>query len=226
MIRFFAATLCVALGLMLRNAGIDAWYDRFSQDNPAKSSPVVSQVTYNKVLDVLFSWADSDPNKTVFTIVLRFKPSFHTESQIVLRRRLDKVEVRDYVSLDGSIYGKLNEVLMRTGNEDAVEMAKLIQVKRRTMEIPYSQVKQWHMSFLANINDLHKAFKRSSEEYDKAGTVALRLDGTFYDLWYEQGLNKMSFSLYDEEIDALRSTGDFKLVQWMNGVRREVSKLK
>jgi len=41
-----------------------------------------------------------------------------------------------------------------------------------------------------------------------------------------QTLNKTSMSLYDVEVDTPGSDGELKLVQWMNRIRREVSKTK
>ena len=215
--------LMIALTLVLQVTDASSQSRSSLQEGRLKSYKVVSPETYNRVLEILFPRNDPDPGKTIFAFVLRFKPSFQPELQIIIRRRLDKVEVVEYTSLNGNIYSKLDDVMAHGGKEDAVEMAKLIKVRRRSIAVPYAQVKQWHMSLLDSVGESLKAFKEKSEEYDR-GTVTLALDGTAYDLWYEQGLNKMAFSLYDEEINDLRSTGDFKLVQWMNSVRREVVK--
>jgi len=50
------------------------------------------------------------------------------------------------------------------------------------------------------------------------------LDGTFYDLWYGQAINDMSFSFYDEEVSDKQPNGVLKTVQWMNAVRLDVAK--
>ena len=217
--------LMVALMLTLQVTDAGAQNRSTHQATRLKSYKVVSPETYNRVLDISFPRDDPDPSKTILAIVLRFKPSFKPESQIVIRRRLDKVEVIEYTSLNGNIYSKLDNVMAYGGKEDAVEMAKLIKVRRRSIEVPYAQVKQWHMNLLDRIGESLKAFKEKSEEYDR-GTVTLALDGAAYDLWYEQGLNKISFSLYDEEVNDLRPNGDFKLVQWMNAIRRKIGRLE
>lgn len=172
-------------------------------------------------MDILFP----RDGPAIFAIVLRFEPNFQPESQIIIRRELDKAEVVEYTSLSGNIYGKLNDVIAQGGKEDAVEMAKLIKVRKRSIEVPYAQVKQWHSGFLLSIKESLNGFKERIEEYD-TGTTTIALDGTFYDLWYKQISNEMSFRVYDQAVEVRRLTGDFKLVQWMNAVRREVEKLK
>jgi hypothetical protein len=54
----------------------------------------------------------------------------------------------------------------------------------------------------------------------------LVLDGTTYNVWYKQSLDKISLSLYDVEVDTPGSDGELKLAQWMNSIRREVAKSK
>ena len=61
------------------------------------------------MLDAVFPRNDPDPNKTLFEFVLRFRPSFHATSQIVIRNRGDRTELIEYISLDGNIFDKLND---------------------------------------------------------------------------------------------------------------------
>ena len=219
--------LCVLFILLLQVGDANAQSGSSPEDSAPKSYPVVSRETYNRVLDILFPRDDPDPSKTVFELILRFRPSFQSTSQMVIRRRVDKVEVVEYTSLDGNIYGKLNETLARGGKEDAVEMAKSIKVKRREISVPYTQVKRWYAAFFDSLASTTKMLQERGEEFDKTeGGETILLDGTIYDLWYEQRLNKMSFSLYDIEVDTPGDDGDFKLVQWMNAVRRDVGKLR
>ncbi len=216
-----------ALLILVLPLGSRAQSSSSQQESIPKSYSVVSRETYNRVLEILFPRNDLNPSDTVFELVLRFRPSFQPTSQIVIRRRVDKVEVVEYTSLDGNIYGKLNEILARGGKEDAVEMAKAVKVKRRESSVPYAQVKRWYASFFDSLPSTTKTLREVGEEFDKTGgSESFILDGSTYDLWYEQRLNKMSFSLYDVEVNNPGSDGEFKLVQWMNAVRREVGRLK
>jgi hypothetical protein len=193
------------------------------QDGAAKSNKVVRQETYNRVLDIVFPRDEPAGN---YYLVLRFRPSFHPTSQVVIKRGVDKVEVIEYTSLSGNIYSKLNELMSHGAKEDAVEMAKLIKVGRRSVQVSNALVKQWHTSFLESLAESLKTFRKKSDEFDKAGTIDVVLDGTFYDLWYSQDVSEMSLSLYDEEVSDQQPNGHLKLVQWMNSIRHEVAKQK
>ncbi|MFN7949554.1 MAG: hypothetical protein U0Z53_29625 [Blastocatellia bacterium] len=224
---FGNATLGVMLILMLLISSIKAQSGATLQGAQTKANPVVGEETYNRVLDILFSRDVPASRGSLWTFILRFKPSSKPESQIIIRRDVNrKLEVVEYTSPDGSIYGKLNEALAHGGKEDAAEMAKSIRVTRREVSVAQAQARRWYATFFDSLASTTKALRERLEESDKTGAESFVLHGTFYDLWYEQGLNEMSFKLYDVEVDKLGSDGEFKLVQWMNAVRREVGKLK
>jgi hypothetical protein len=217
--------LSAALIFVLQVGSVSAQSDS-SQDNSQKSYRVVSEATYNRVLDIVFPRDDPDPSETIFSFVLRFEPNSKPESQIVIRRRADKVEVFEYTLSNDDVYTHLNEILTRTGKEDVVEMAKSIRVNRRVTSISLDQAKQWYTAFFDSLTSTTKKLRERGEEFDKTGSESFILHGATYNLWYKQSLNKMSFSLYDVEVDTPGFDGEFKLVQWMNAVRLEVGKLK
>lgn len=197
------------------------------QEGASKARPAVSRETYDQVLDIVFPRTTSDPSQTVFAFVLRFRPSFKPESQIVIRRGVEKIEVFEYTPTNGHIYAKLNEILTRTGKEDAVEMAKSIRVRRREMSSSSAHIQRWYAALFDSLAETTKLLKERGEEFDKTkGSETVMLDGTLYELWYENRINQMSFALQDVEIDAPGSDGEFKLVRWMNTIRREVAKMK
>ncbi len=195
-------------------------------DKPQRTYPVVSWETYDRVLDTVFPRVDPDTSKTIFEFVLRFGPSFHATSQIVIRKRVDKIEVVEYTSPDGNIFDKLNQILDRRGKEDPVAMAKLIRVKRREIAVVDAQIKRWYATFFDALAPTEKTLNEKGKQSDETRTVTFVLDGTTYDVWYNQNLNKISLSLYDVEVDTPGSDGELKLVQWMNSIRREVAKSK
>ena len=216
---FVGAALSLALQVSIVNGQRNS-----SQEQPQKTYPVISRETYERVLDTVFPRHDPDTSKTIFEFVLRFRPSFHATSQIVIRKRVDKIEGVEYTSPDGNIFDKLNEILNHGGKEDPVAMAKSIRVKRREITLPDTQLKRWYNGFFDNLAITEKALKQRGEEADKTRTLTLVLDGTTYEFWYRENLNDMSLSLYDVEIETPGSDGELKLAQWMNSIRREVAK--
>jgi len=216
--------LAAALSLASQ-AGLTAQSN--AQPNQAqRTNPVVSWEVYYAVLDAVFPRNDPDTSTTTFELVLRFEPSFHATSQIVIRNRGDKTEVIEYTSPDGNIFDKLNEALGHGTKEEAATLAKSIQVKRREIAMPEAEIKGWYKDFFDSLTATGKTLQQRGEESLKTRSVTLVLDGTTYNLWYKQGLNKTSLSLYDVEVDTSGSDGELKLVQWMNHIRREVAKTK
>jgi hypothetical protein len=216
-----AFAISVTMLVQLNTAGFQGGSP--PQEIPSKSYKLISTETHDRVLEILFSRYNL---KGDYWFVLRFKPSSSPESQIVVREERDKIEVVEYTSLSGNIYSKLNSIMAEGGKEDAIEMAKLIKVGKRSIDIPDAQARQWRTSFFKSIGDSIKAFKQRSEEYDK-GIGTLTIDGTFYNLWYHHVDHiTIAFDFYDEEVRDRQPNGDLKLVQWMNAVRRDIERLK
>jgi hypothetical protein len=192
-----------------------------SEANPS-AYLLAGDETQERVLDIVFPRNDV---KGDYSFVLRFRPSFTPESQIIVRRGIDKIEVREYSPLSGSIYQTVNRLIAEGHKENPVELAKHIKIKTRSYEVSLNQMRQWHASLLDSIGPSLKLFYNRSEEVEK-GKMTIAQDGTFYDLWYKQGISEMSFSVYDEEIRDRTITGELKLVRWMNSVRNQVAKMK
>lgn len=220
------AVLIATVAVMLQVGGVAAQNSGPLQGVQATAHPVVDEGTYSSVLDIVFPRDEPSSGRTVWAIVLRFRPNFRPESQIVIRRSLNKVEVVEYTPTEGSIYTKLNEALERGVRRDAVELAKSISVSRREVSVPHVQVKRWYATLFDSIASTTKPIREALEKADTTGVESFVLHGSVYELWYAQGLKEMSFSLYDVDVADARSGAEFKLVQWMNIVHRDVQKLK
>jgi hypothetical protein len=220
-------TLAAMLMLTLQVTNVVAQSGSAAQDRSPKPYSIVSEETYNRVLDIVFPRDEFGSSKTIFAFVLRFKPYSQSESQVIIRRGAERIEVIEYTSLDGGIYIRLNELLARGFKEDAVELAKSIRVQRKAVSVPYAQIKRWYTSFFDSLTSTTKMLRGKGGEFDRTGgSETIFLHGAFYRLWYEQRLNQMSFSLYDVDIDDARTGSEFKLIHWMDMVRQEVEKLK
>ncbi len=183
-----------------------------------KSRPVISNETYEAVLEIVF------PRETACDYVLRFEPTLAPESQIVIRRSRGKTEAIEYTSLSGNIYRKLDRLKAKGASEDAMEMAKAIRVRKRTVEVPLNYESLWRSNFSIS-NEASKKLleERRAEEAQGIGTVPL--DGTLYVIWRGQNGHDAFFRQWDHEVSDHEVTGEFQLVQWMNNIRRDVGML-
>jgi hypothetical protein len=220
------------LSLLIIYMSATVTYSNWNQSNIAlqtqipSSSKVISRNAYDSVLDIVFPKDIPEPDKTYFSIIMRFKPSFDVERQIIIRKTEGKYEVLVYEAVDGNIYRKLNHMINDRQITKPEEMAKFLKVSKRTISLPHKQVENWHAAFLNTISRSLDKFRQDLEELEKAGTVTVLLDGTTYELWYEQGMNKIAFSIYDAELTKLEATGILPLVRWMNKIRLEIEHSK
>lgn len=217
--------LIAIVAITLQVGGVAAQNRATLQTQQSTSHPVIDERTYRNVLDIVFP-RDELPDRTMWAIVLRFRPNSMPESQIVIRKGLRKIEIVEYTPTDGSIYASLNEALDRGSRRDAVELAKGIRVTRREVSVPHVQVKRWYATFFDSIPGTTKTIREALQRADSTGVESLVLHGSVYELWYAQGLKEMSAKLYDVDLADARSGAEFKLVQWMDNVRRDVHKLK
>lgn len=210
------------LTLLLCPQRLEAQSNALPQDGNPQSYKVISKETYERVLNTVFP---RDGEGRGYDFILRFEPSFAPESQIIIRSTANKVEMLEYTSLSGNIYKKLNSVVAQGGKEDVVAMAKLIQVRKRLIDVPIAQSKKWRRSLVDSFDSSMKILEQRNNEAAR-GVGTITLDGTFYNFWYDQAGSHISFNILDEEVSDYEVTGILKLVQWMNSVRMDVAKLK
>lgn len=225
-LRAGCAAACVSLLVIHQAAAGVAQPTAFGRNIQNNSRPVIDRLTYERVLDVVFPRDEPASGGTLWGIVLRFKPNAKQESQIVIRKGADKTEVFEYTPDEGSIFDQLNQALERGEPRDPVKLANLIKVSRREVNLPRAQIQHWHATFFEAMSGTTKTLKKAFVKADRTGTESFVLHGSFYDLWYAQGLNVTSFSLYDVDVDDVRSGAEFGLVRWMDVVRRDVARPK
>jgi hypothetical protein len=174
------------------------------------------------VLDIIFQ---RDEGNRDYDIVLRFEPSNAPESQLYIKRTATKTQVLEYTSVNGNVYGKIDNILRNGGKEDAGEMAKQCQVRKRTLEVPTPRANEWWSSLPDAMAATVKLLQhRGAEAARGVGTIPI--DGTDYRFWYDQVGSNIYARLMDQEISSREVTGEVELVRWMNNVRCDVEKLK
>lgn len=184
---------------------------------------VVSDRTYNDVLDIVFPREIKQKKETVWQFVLRFKPNSAPESQITIRKTITGYEVLNFSVSNGIIFSKINQIFTTTNKEDISEMVNAIQVEKTKVEIAPKEINLWYDLYFKSIPLSSQALKFSSQEFDRTnGSWSVRLHGTYYELWFLYKGNQICFIIYDEEIDQNKITGENALVKWMNKVRLKI----
>src|SRR5688500_16870938 len=86
----FAFFVCV----FVSELDVKAWIPTGDTRGEATVDRVVSNATYQAVLNIVFPVEDSDQD-TVYSFALRFKPYKEPESQITIRRQLNEISVTE-----------------------------------------------------------------------------------------------------------------------------------
>ena len=217
----FSKLLCLLILIFI--AGINA----IGQEQPPQSYKVISFDTHKKVLDLLFPLDALDEAKE-FVLILRYMPSFEPESQIVVVARDGKIRVTDYVSLDGNIYSKLNQIKAETNREDPLEMSKILHVKKRELTIPLAQIQRWRQNLIDGIAVSLRPKKFETATPPKTASVIL--DGTVYEVWDSSGVfggtGDFHYSVYSTEVSKRVFQDESPFIGWMKRIRKEISKLE
>ncbi|MCM3874614.1 MAG: hypothetical protein ND895_28300 [Pyrinomonadaceae bacterium] len=199
----------------------------FGQGQPPQSYKVISFDTHDKVLNLLFPLDALDEAKE-FALILRYKPSFEPESQIVIVARDGKMQVTDYTSLDGNIYSKLNQIKAETNREDPLEMSKALQVRKRELTVPFVQIQRWRQNLIDGVAASLRPKKFETATPPK--TTSVILDGTVYELWDSSGVFRGSgdfhYSVYGTEVSKRVFRDESPFIGWMKRIRKEISRLE
>jgi len=202
--------LMIGLGFFLLTESVMT--SKTAQD----SARVASEETYDKVLDLVFPRDILQEQKLRYVFVLRYEPTFHTESQLVIAEGWDKTEVIEYKSLDGSIEMKLDEIVRRTGKEDAEQMAKQIRIQKRHIKISRAEIRLLQERFFESLRLSEK--KLIAPMPDR---VMVTQDGTGYRLWYS-GITDIHSDLSGSGIKVPTRLDESPLIDWMKSVYRRV----
>ena len=174
----------------------------------------------NRVLDIVFPREEPDSTKAIYWLVLRFSPSSEPELQINIRRTVTGSEVvlyRAESKIFDSVFESVNEA-PEDSRIDPAKIAKGIKVSKTVLHVPYDIVRRWQSGFYSNLSNSAGLLATRGSQFDRTGKETVALDGTFFEVWYKQGLTRLSFSIYDTD------AGQFSLARWMNSVRQSAER--
>ncbi len=154
-----------------------------------------------------------------YSLILRFEPHVHPESQIVIRRWRDgRIETElyrvDKVNAWRAAYGNVTE----GQTPDFVAMTHLIKIVRNSINVKPSEEAAWRRELLPTLQKELAEVRKRDKQRKHDDEHVLAANGTRYELWYIQNDNEMHFVSYDNEVDSV-TKGTQDLTRLMNKVR-------
>ncbi len=174
---------------------------------------------YDHLLNVLFPADHGTHPGLDYTLVLRFEPHFHPESQIVLRRfHNNKVEATYDRVVSGNAWRAAYAQGDQLSNSQYETIAKTIPTRHSSFTATDFDVQQWHAELLPLLSQGFTHLRKASKQIQRSGTWDVMTNGTRYELWLIQGDDEVHLISWDSEVEPLPS-GTTGLVRWMNLIR-------
>jgi hypothetical protein len=188
---------------------------------PAVSSRhLISEQAYHAALDEVFPRGDAGGLDVEYQLILRFEPSRHLESQIVIRAFADRrVEAVLYQPVGRSVWDVSNEQVVQGGTDSVTQIASRVRVQRQDCGVSWEVAHGWQSSFFQYLASSLGLLRAAARRYERTGTSEVVLDGTRYELWYTQGMVQLHWRFMDVEVDDSGATGSAPLPRLMNDVR-------
>ena len=192
-----------------------------AQDSVTDTNTVVSSVAYERILDTVFSKGTPKTSELQWSMVLRFMSSKHTEAEVVVNVfNGGKAEAELFTVSGSSVWNAANDFIQKTGKLDVGQIAKLVQTTKRSVSISPVKAAFWHSGALKSFGQSSVELQHDFDTLSKTGETTIFLDGTTYELWFDQGLTEVHWKVTDEEANNLSAAGRSSIAQWMNEVRR------
>lgn len=192
-----------------------------AQDPLSASHPHVSEDVYNQILDAVFVLKQEKTSDLQYSMVLRFMSSSHAESEVAVNVfNGGRAEAILLTATGISVWNAANEYIERTGKVDVQEIARIVQMKRQTILVSPVQASVWHSEFLKSLGQSSVELQQDFVVLKRTGETTIFLDGSTYELWFNQGVTKVHWVAMDAEVDNTKPAGRSAVAKWMNDVRR------
>ncbi len=174
---------------------------------------------YEHLLNLVLPYEHRSPPGLEYSLILRFEPHVHPESQIVIRRWRDgRIETElyrvDKVNAWRAAYGNVTE----GQTPDFVAMTNQVKIVRNSFNVQPSEEANWHKELLPTLQKELAKVRKQAKQRKHDDEHLLATNGTRYELWYIQGDNEMHFVSYDNEVDTV-TKGTQDITKLMNEVR-------
>ena len=192
-----------------------------SNDAPGQPQPrtLLSVEGYEHLLNILFPADHAVKPGLDYTLVLRFEPTRHPESQVVMHRWHDgKIDAEVDQVLETDAWRTAYQLGADAQTSTLDSVARNILVKHMNFGITDQQVQQWHSELFPLMGQDFSRARAEAKKINKSGTWEAMVNGTRYELWLIAGDEQIHLVSWDHEVDDLPN-GSNGLIRWMNLVR-------
>jgi hypothetical protein len=191
------------------------------QSPPEQARPLIRPEAYERILDEVFSHEEPKATQLQYSLVLRFMSSRHTESEVtIFVFKNGSVQANLYRVSGQSAWNVANDATQRTGSTDTSQIAKMIQTTKQDIAASPDQAALWYSGLQKSIEQSTRQLQQELASFGRTGETTIFLDGSTYELWFQQGLTQFHWIIMDEEVDDVNPAGHAPLARWMNEVRR------
>jgi hypothetical protein len=156
-----------------------------------------------------------------YSMVLRFMSAHHGESEVVMNVFSDgHAKALILRSSGSSAWNAANDYIQKNGEANLEEIAKHVKIARQPIALTERQSLIWHSALLDAIAQSALQLKEKFIGLKDKRETSIFLDGSTYELWFEQGGTQIHYVVMDEEVDDSHPSGNSPLAKWMNDVRR------
>lgn len=155
-----------------------------------------------------------------YSMVLRFMPSRHAESEITIQvDNKGRVHVALTAVTGTSVWNLANEYIRQTGRFNLEEITRRAQVEKKEISADSAKAIIWHSEALKSLGQTTAELQQDFVQFQKTGEAAIFLDGSTYEMRFTQGVTEFHCTVMDAEVDDHEVTGRSSLANWMNSVR-------
>jgi hypothetical protein len=190
----------------------------------AQRRSAIDVKSFEAALSIVFPPREDAPVSR-YTLALTYLPSFHPETQIILRSDLSSHAEAVYQTLRVPLMATLKDFGSRNQQYDSSTLIAATGFRRAVNAVPYERMSSWLRDLLDSMARSASLVGERTLEAQRSGEVTILLDGTKYRLDVYSGQDHLAMEVVGSEVDGGDAPDELPLVRSMNLIRRQVQNL-